>query len=313
MSVVPNIRFDGQAAIVTGGGRGLGRAFAMDLARRGARVIVNGRPPAAGGGGAVDSVVEEIRRAGGEAAPCYAGVETPEGGAAIVDAALQHFGRIDILINNAGFLRNGAFEELAEPDIDAVLAVHLRAVFHLSQPAFRVMRRQGYGRIVNITSTTALIALPGLANYAAAKGGVSALTRAMAAEGAGDRVFTNAVAPSAIGKMQAQSAIPGFKEAFAGLREKLWPRMQPETVAPLVTYLASAASQENGAAFVACAGRFARVGLMFAKGWIAPDANAASAEDIAANYARIADMSDGFEPRTLADIYQDIIERLPRS
>lgn len=307
------IRFDGQAAVVTGAGRGLGRAFALDLARRGARVVVNGRPRAEGGEGAIDGVVAEIAAFGGRAVACYASVETPEGGETIVNAALERFGRIDVLVNNAGFLRNGGFDELSRADIDAVLGVHLLGAFHVSQPAFRAMRARGYGRIVNMTSTTALIGLPGLSNYAAAKGAVSALTRAMAAEGASAGVLTNAVAPSAIGKMQAQSAIPGFREAFQGLREKLWPRMQPETVAPLVTFLASSASTENGAAFVACAGRFARVGLLFARGWIAPDADAATAEDIAANYARIADLGEGFEPRTLADIYQDIIDRLPRS
>lgn len=307
------IRFDGQVAIVTGAGRGLGRAFALDLARRGASVVVNGRPVAEGGGGEVETAVAEIGSSGGVAVANYASVDTREGGQSIVDAAIERFGRVDVLINNAGFLRNGAFEDLARADIDAVLSVHLLGAFHVGQPAFRHMKTQGYGRIVNMTSTTALIALPGLSNYAAAKGGVSALTRAMAAEGVASGVLANAVAPSAIGKMQAQSAIPGFKEAFQGLREKLWPRMQPETVAPLVTYLASSACQENGASFVACAGRFARVGMMFARGWIAADADTATAEDIQANMATIGDVSSGYEPRTLADIYSDIIERLPRS
>jgi len=308
-----SIRFDGQVAIVTGAGRGLGRAFALDLARRGASVVVNGRPVAEGGGGEVEAAVADISAAGGVALANYASVDTQEGGQSIVDAAIERFGRVDVLINNAGFLRNGAFEELERADIDAVLSVHLLGAFHVGQPAFRRMKAQGYGRIVNMTSTTALIALPGLSNYAAAKGGVSALTRAMAAEGVASGVFTNAVAPSAIGKMQAQSTIPGFKEAFQGLREKLWPRMQPKTVAPLVTYLASSACQENGASYVACAGRFARVGMMFARGWIAPDAEAATAEDIQANIAVISEVASGFEPRTLADIYSDIIERLPRS
>ncbi len=285
----------------------------MDLAKRGACVVVNGRARSDGGAGEIDAVVDEINRAGGTALACYANVDTPEGGEAIVNAALERSGRVDVLVNNAGFLRNGAFDHLARRDIDAVFGVHLLGVFHVSQPAFRIMREQKYGRIVNITSTTGLIGLPGLSNYAAAKGGVLALTRAMAAEGEGAGIYTNAVAPSAIGKMQAQSPIPGFKEAFAGLREKLWPRMAPETVAPLVTFLASGASRLNGQAFVACAGRFARVGLVFSKGWIAPDADAASAEDVAANYETIADLSTGFEPQSLADIYEDIIERLPRS
>lgn len=305
------MRFDGQAAIVTGAGRGLGRAFALDLARRGARVVINGRPPGEGGSGHVEDTVAEIRAGGGTATACYASVETPEGGATIVEQCLAEFGRVDVLINNAGFLHNGAFQDLARDDIDAVLRVHLLGTFHVGQPAFRAMQSRGYGRIVNICSTTALVGMPGLANYAAAKGAIFALTRAMAVEGAAAGVLTNALAPSAAGKMQSRSAIPGFKDAFGALRERLWPRMDPATVAPIATYLASSGCRTNGGAFVACAGRFARVGLVFGRGWIAPDAAAATAEDIAANFDAISDLRDAWEPGSLADIYREIIERLP--
>lgn len=305
------VRFDGQAAIVTGAGRGLGRAFALDLAKRGARVVVNGRPSEQGGSGHVEATVADIQAAGGTATPCYASVETPEGGKAIVERCLKEFGRVDVLVNNAGFLCNGDFEELSRSDIDAVLRVHLLGTFHLAQPAFRAMRARRYGRIVNISSTTGLVGIAGLANYAAAKGAVLALTRAMAVEGATAGILTNALIPSAAGKMQAQSTIPGFKDTYGSMREKLWPRMDPSTVAPIATYLASIQCRANGAAFVACAGRFARVGLSLGRGWIAPDAAAATAEDIVANIEAIDDLSDAWEPKSLTDIYQDIIQRLP--
>jgi NAD(P)-dependent dehydrogenase (short-subunit alcohol dehydrogenase family) len=307
------IDFQGQAGIITGAGRGMGRAFALDLARRGAAVVVNGRPPSEGGGGEVEAVAEEIDRAGGRALLVYQSVNGPDGADALVDAALEHLGSVDFVINNAGILRNDAFESLSPQDFGAVLDVHLAGSFFLGQRAFRSMMAKGYGRIVNVSSTTALVGMPGLANYAAAKGGILALTRAMAAEGASHGILVNALVPSALGKMQAQSPIPGFADRFGAMRETLRPRMAPETVAPLTTYLASRACERSGEIWTACAGRFARIATCFAQGWVAPDANAVSAEDIAANIAQIAAVDGGFEPTTLDDIYRDIIQRLPRS
>lgn len=307
------IEFHGQAGIVTGAGRGLGRAFALDLARRGAAVVVNGRPPQQGGGGEVEAVADEINRSGGRAVLAYLSVDTAEAGRRLVETALDAFGSVDFVINNAGVLRNGPFETLPQGDLDAVLDVHLGASFFVGQPAFAAMRAKGYGRIVNVSSTTALIGLPGLSNYAAAKGGIISLTRAMAAEGGKHGVLVNALVPSALGKMQAKSPIPGFKERFAELRDTLAPRLSPETVAPLATYLASQACDRNGEIWTACAGRFARVATLFAPGWVAADADAVTAEDIAANIAEIAELDGGFEPSNLEEIYQDIIDRLPRS
>ncbi len=307
------IDFQGQAGIITGAGRGMGRAFALDLARRGAAVVVNGRPPSEGGGGEVEAVAGEINRAGGRALLVYQSVDGPDGADALVDAALELLGSVDFVINNAGILRNDAFESLSPQDFGAVLDVHLAGSFFLGQRAFRAMMAKGYGRIVNVSSTTALVGMPGLANYAAAKGGILALTRAMAAEGASHGILVNALVPSALGKMQAQNPIPGFADRFGAMRETLRPRMAPETVAPLATYLASRACERSGEIWTACAGRFARIATCFAHGWLAPDADAVSAEDIAANIAQIAAVDGGFEPATLDDIYRDIIARLPRS
>lgn len=305
--------FEGQAGIVTGAGRGMGRGFALELARRGAAVVVNGRPPEEGGAGEVEAVAEEIRRAGGRATVVYSSIETATGGRQVVDVALDRFGSLDFVINNAGVMRNGAFEALTPSDFVTVLDVHLAGAFFVGQPAYAAMRTQGYGRIVNVSSTTALVGMPGLSNYAAAKGGILALTRAMAAEGAKLGIHVNALVPSALGKMQASSPIPGFQERFGTLRETLRPRMAAETVVPLATYLASEACDRNGEIWTACAGRFARVATLFARGWIATDADQVTAEDIAAHIGEIADMTDGFEPSSLEDIYQDIIDRLPRS
>lgn len=308
-----NIDFAGQAGIVTGAGRGMGRAFALDLARRGARLILNGRPREEGGACEIEDVAAEIGRAGGQVHIVYASVDGRYGADRVADAALERFGSIDFLINNAGILRNGPFEALSPTDFEEVLKVHLAGSFFLGQRAFVAMKEKEYGRIVNVSSTTALVEVSGLANYAAAKGGVLGLTRAMAIEGGSHGIKVNALVPSAIGQMQAASPIPGFAERFGNLRERLWPRMAPNTVTPLAVYLASLPCERNGEIWTACAGRFARVAVCFASGWVASDPDSVAAEDIAENIGLIASLDGGFEPRELDDIYRDIIERLPRS
>jgi len=305
------IDFEGKFGIVTGAGRGMGRGFALDLARRGAGVVVNGRPPGEGGSGEAEAVTEEIRSAGGRAVLVYTSVESREGVDSLVDAALDNFGSLDFVINNAGILKNGSFEDLPDHDIEIIANVHLFGSFYLGQRAFKVMKSKGYGRIVNVSSTTALVGIPGLANYAAAKGGILGLTHAMAAEGAEYGIKVNALVPSAQGKMQAKQPIPGFAEKFDSLRDKLQSRLAPESVVPLAVYLASQDCERNGEIWTACAGRFARIATCFGSGWVAPDAYAVSAEDIGDNLDRIAAIDDCFEPANLEDIYRDIVRRLP--
>ena len=167
------LRFDGRVAIITGAGGGLGRAHALALAHRGASVLVNDLGGALDGSGssatAAQRVVEEITAFGGVAAPNHDSVATAEGGAAIVQSALDAFGRVDVLINNAGILRDRAFHKMDATLIDQVLDVHLKGAFYVSQPAFRLMREQGYGRIVNTSSASGLFGNFGQANYGAAK------------------------------------------------------------------------------------------------------------------------------------------------
>jgi NAD(P)-dependent dehydrogenase (short-subunit alcohol dehydrogenase family) len=197
------LRFDGQVAIVTGAGRGLGRAHALGLAQRGASVVVND----VGGvgteaGPTADRVVAEIEQAGGSGIPSYDSVASPEGGRALVARAVDHFGSLDILINNAGFLRNALFAEMTIDEFDAVLDVHLRAAFLVTQSAWHVMQKKGYGRVVMTSSSSGLFGRKGGANYCAAKAGIVGLTRALALEDAssGIRVYGDRVGqPPAIG------------------------------------------------------------------------------------------------------------------
>jgi NAD(P)-dependent dehydrogenase (short-subunit alcohol dehydrogenase family) len=167
------LRFDGRVAIITGAGGGLGRSHALELARRGAQVVVNDLGGALDGSGssatAAQHVVDEIAAFGGVAVANHDSVSTPEGGAAIVGAAIDAFGRVDVLVNNAGILRDKAFHKMDTAMIDSVIDVHLKGAFYVSQPAFRLMREQGYGRIVNTSSASGLFGNFGQANYGAAK------------------------------------------------------------------------------------------------------------------------------------------------
>lgn len=172
------IRFDGRVGIVTGAGGGLGRAYVMELARLGARVVVNDIAY-----GAADKVVAEIAANGGSAVASRDSVATRAGGRAIYDHAVEAFGRIDILISNAGILRQARFEDMSEADIDEVIDVHLKGAFHVGQPAFAAMKSQGYGRMLFTSSSSGLFGHPWQASYAAAKAGVVGLANAIALEG----------------------------------------------------------------------------------------------------------------------------------
>ena len=166
------ISFDGQVVIVTGGGRGIGRGHCLDLARRGAAVVVNDMAPEH-----ADAVVDEINGAGGRGVPSYDSVATPEGATAIIATAVDAFGTVDAIVNNAGFMRNGWFEEQTRAMLDAVLDVHVKGAFFVTQAAWPVLREKGYGRIVMTSSAGGLFAMQGEANYAAAKAGLFGLTQ----------------------------------------------------------------------------------------------------------------------------------------
>ncbi|MFE6921973.1 SDR family NAD(P)-dependent oxidoreductase [Nocardia sp. NPDC057663] len=244
------LRFDDRVAVITGAGRGLGRAYALLLAARGAKVVVNDLGSSVRGdtveGDPAAEVVAEIRAAGGEAVACGESVATPEGGRAIVDAALTHFGRLDILVHNAGNVRYGTLRELSYADFESVLDVHLRGAFHVVRPAFPVMAEAGYGRVVLTSSIGGLYGNKGVANYAVAKAGMIGLSNVVALEGADSGITSNVIVPAAVTRLA------------DGLDTAAYPPMGPELTAPAVGWLAHESCSITGEMLVAVAGRVGR-------------------------------------------------------
>jgi NAD(P)-dependent dehydrogenase (short-subunit alcohol dehydrogenase family) len=269
---VAEITFDGRVAIVTGAGGGLGRTYALELARRGARVVVNDLGGSVNGEGGDDSaaqkVVDEIKAAGGEATPNYDSVSTPEGGESIVKTAVDAYGKVDVVINNAGILRDKSFAKMTWEDLDLVLDVHLKGAFYVSQPAFKVMKENGYGRFVFTSSNSGVFGNFGQANYGAAKMGLVGLSNVLAIEGAKAGILSNVICPVAGTRMT---------EELLGDFAKL---LNPETVTPLVTFLASEACTFTHEAFSAAGGRYARVFIGLTPGWYGGKDRISSAEDV---------------------------------
>jgi len=281
---MPDITFDQRVAVVTGSGGGLGKTYALELARRGARVVVNdlgGSVDGTGGSAmAADSVADEIIAAGGEAVANYDSVSTPEGGQNIVQAALDSFGQIDILINNAGILRDASFAKMTTEQIDAVIDVHLKGAFYVTQPAFAAMKQAGYGRIVNTSSPSGVFGNFGQTNYGAAKAGLVGMMNVMAIEGAKYNIKANAIAPVAKTRMT---------EDLLGPMADM---VDPEQVMPIVVYLASEGCELTHEVFSVGGGRYARVFTGVNQGWFAGQGVIPSVEDIAANLEIIRDISE---------------------
>src|ERR1700756_2904684 len=273
-----DLRFDDRVAVVTGAGRGLGRAYAQLLASRGAKVVVDDSGGSLAGEGAdaspAEHVVSEITAAGGEAVACTASVATREGGNAIIQTALEHYGGIDILVHNAGNIRRGSLKEMSYEDFDAVLDVHLRGAFHVVRSAFPVMCQAGYGRVVLTSSIGGLYGNHGVANYAAAKAGVIGLSNVVALEGASAGVKCNAIVPGALTRMA------------DGLDTTAYPPMGPELVAPVVAWLVHESCSVTGEILVAIAGRVARVVVSETAGVYRPSW---SIEQVAEDMAAIRD------------------------
>jgi len=232
---------DGKVAIVTGAGGGIGREHALALAKHGARVVVNdlgGTREGSGGGTAMgDQVVKEIEEGGGEAAPSYDDVSTVEGGRAICQTALDAFGQVDVLVNNAGILRDKTLAKMDAELWDSVIQVHLRGTFCVTQPVFNHMKERGEGgSIINTSSTSGLEGNFGQTNYGAAKAGIAGFTRCLALEGQRAGIRANALAPVALTRMTEDLAMFQKEEAKE--------RMDPRLVSPLVVYLASDLSRE---------------------------------------------------------------------
>jgi len=277
------ITFDGRVAVVTGGGGGLGREYALELGRRGARVVVNDLGGAVDGTGsstaAADVVVDEIRGNGGEAVPNYDSVSTREGGAAVIQCALDNFGTVDVVINNAGILRDHSFANMTFDEIDAVIDVHLRGAFHVSQPAFVVMKEKGYGRFVHTTSASGLFGNFGQANYGAAKAGIMGLSNVLAIEGAKYNVKSNAVAPIARTRMTEDLLGP-----FADM-------VDPKQVMPMVVYLCSEANEYTHDIFTVGGGRYGRIFIGTNRGWLAGQGVVAEVEQVSEHIEEVRDIS----------------------
>jgi NAD(P)-dependent dehydrogenase (short-subunit alcohol dehydrogenase family) len=244
------LRFDNRVAVITGAGRGLGRAYALLLASRGAKVVVNDPGTSLKGdgidAGPAQEVVREIGAAGGDAVACTESVATPKGGKAIVDAALDHYGRIDILIHNAGVVRRAPLAEMTYEDFEIVLDVHLRGAFHVVRPAFPLMCKAGYGRIVLTSSINGLYGNYKNANYSVAKAGAIGLSNVAALEGAEHNVKSNVILPAAVTRMS------------EGVDTSTFPPMPPEMVASAVGWLAHECCPITGEMLISAAGRVAR-------------------------------------------------------
>jgi NAD(P)-dependent dehydrogenase (short-subunit alcohol dehydrogenase family) len=306
--------FVDRVAIVTGAGAGLGRAYALELARRGAKVVVNDLVAAHAA-----ATVSEVTAFGGSAVASDASVSTRSGGTSLVDAALAEFGRLDILISNAGILRQGRFEDLADVDIDALLDVHLKAGFYVGQPAFAAMKRQGYGRILFTSSSSGLFGHPWQAAYGAAKAGIAGLSNVIALEGKDHGIVANVILPNALTNMNRTidttwtaevrdvAVILGKLAAMAGGADE---RLDPRWVVPLAIHLVSKECTTSHGLFSACSGRYARAIIGTAPGWLAPDLPLA--EDIAAHWDEVCDPAGFAEPHSVYDEALAVRERLVR-
>jgi NAD(P)-dependent dehydrogenase (short-subunit alcohol dehydrogenase family) len=282
--------FDGKVAIITGAGGGLGKQHALSLASRGALVVVNDLGGAVDGSGsdagAAQLVVDEIKAAGGEAVPNTDSVATPEGGESIVQTAIDAYGRIDIVINNAGILRDKTFHNMTPDLLDPVLDVHLKGAFNVTRPAWVHMREQQYGRVISTSSAAGVFGNFGQTNYGAAKMGLVGLTRVLAVEGARYNIQANAIAPLALTRMT--------EDIMGRLGEKL----SPSLVSPIVTFLAHESCDATGRLFSVGGGRVAEVVITEVPGFYKEDL---TAEDVADNWAAVTDREGYSVPRNLGE------------
>jgi len=287
-----SIRFDNRVAVITGAGGGLGKTYALELARRGAKVVVNDLGGAADGTGRgssmADQVVSEIEKAGGTAVANYDSVATPQGGEAIVKTALDNFGQVDIVVNNAGILRDKSFAKLTQQELEIVLDVHLKGAFFVSQPAFRAMKERNYGRFVHTASAAGIFGNFGQTNYGAAKMGLVGLSNVLAVEGAKNNIKSNVIAPVARTRLTEE------------LLGKLADLLKPEFVTPLVVYLCSENCDVTHSIYSVGGGRYARIFIGMAKGHFAGVGANVSAEDIAANWSAIHSDKDYIIPDSIA-------------
>ncbi len=291
------LRFDDRVAIVTGAGGGLGRSHALTLAARGAKVVVNDLGGSAHGAGksssAADKVVEEIRAMGGEAVANYDSVENGE---AIVQSALDAFGTLDIVINNAGILRDVSFQKMTQDDWDLVMRVHLNGTKSVSHAAWQVMRDKGFGRIVMTTSAAGIYGNFGQANYCAAKLGILGLANCLAEEGRSKNVLVNTIAPLAASRLT-ETILP----------PQLLDLLQPEAVSPLVAWLCHENCKETKGLFEVGAGYIAKLRWERTAGYFFPNKRPFNVDDVAKKWNKITDFSESTHPTTTTESITPII------
>lgn len=314
----PELRFDDQVAVITGAGGGLGRQYALLLAARGARVVVNDTGGSVTGdgadGGAADAVVAEIRRAGGQAVADAHSVASPEGGRAIVDTALRAWGRVDIVINNAGIVGDAPFEDMTADRLDPLVDVHLKGAFYVTRPAWTVMRDRRYGRILNTCSAAGILGAERMSNYGAAKTGLIGFTRVLAAEGAEHHIKVNAIAPIAATRMMAHSVDgasggPAAEHDAAAqavlddLVGQYLRRLDPALVAPVAAFLTHLDCPVSGEIFTVGAGHVARFFIGRTRGF---HRDGLSVEDVRDHLAEIRDEAGYTVPGGPADEMREL-------
>jgi NAD(P)-dependent dehydrogenase (short-subunit alcohol dehydrogenase family) len=304
------IDFEGQVTIVTGAGRGLGRLYALELARRGAAVVVNDLGGTMHGQGSdssiADQVVDEITQAGGRAVASYASVDSSEGGQTSVDTAVDAFGRLDAVISNAGIFNSIPFDQLTAEDWRRMLQVHLYGGFYLSQPAYKVMAKQRYGRFVFISSSAGNFGQPMEAHYAAAKTGLVGLSNVIAIEGAAHGICSNTVLPTGFSRMVTETVGDEKFLAESGFMRAI----RPELVVPLVVFLASRACDFTHRNYSACAGRYARVFTGLGDGWLADPAAEPTADDILSHIDEVSATDKFIVPDSIVDEVLQVCDRL---
>lgn len=294
------IDFTGRVAIVTGAGAGLGRNHAIELAKRGCKVVVNDLGGSRDGVGSSDAaankVVEEIKALGGTAVPNYDDVSSVKGGENMVKTALDAFGKLDILVNNAGILRDKSFVKMEEENWDIVIAVHLKGTYACTRPAFIHMREKGYGRIVMTSSVSGVLGNFGQTNYAAAKMGIAGLANALKLEGEKYNIKVNVLLPNAGTRLTEDVMPPEF-----------FTMAKVELVTPAVLYMCSEECQDTGMYINANCGWYTRSNIVTGPGVFVKDAQP---EDIAANWSKIIDLKDAKYYNSVTDQMPDLMSKL---
>ena len=296
------VQFEGKVVVVTGAGGGLGRAHALLFARHGAQVVVNDLGGSAQGVGAsssaADQVVAEIRAAGGTA---VANHDSVTDGGKIIQNALDAFGRVDVVVNNAGILRDKSFQKMEDPDWDLVYKVHVEGAYKITHAAWPYLREQNYGRLIFTASTSGIYGNFGQANYGMAKRGLYGLTRTLALEGRKNNILVNAIAPTGATRMT-EGLLP----------PQVFEQLKPELVSPLVVYLGSEACQETSGLFEVGGGWIGKVRWERSLGAGFDPRTGFSPDDVAAHWAQICDFEGAAHPRDNMEAMKEMLANLQR-